>query len=29
MVKLLDYDKPERWAELEASDNLFALVVMA
>jgi hypothetical protein len=29
MVKLLDYDEPERWAELEASDNVFALVVMA
>lgn len=29
MVKLLDYDAPERWAELEASDNVFALVVMA
>ncbi|NEV65176.1 hypothetical protein [Thiorhodococcus minor] len=28
-VKLLDYDEPERWAELEASDNVFALVVMA
>ncbi|MEA3644139.1 MAG: hypothetical protein VBE63_30080, partial [Lamprobacter sp.] len=29
MVKLLDYTDPERWAELEASDNVFALVVMA
>ncbi|WPL18592.1 hypothetical protein Thiowin_03666 [Thiorhodovibrio winogradskyi] len=29
MVKLLDYADPERWAELEASDNVFALVVMA
>ncbi|WP_242519287.1 hypothetical protein [Halochromatium roseum] len=29
MVKLLDYAAPERWAELEASDNVFALVVMA
>ncbi|WP_242479470.1 hypothetical protein [Lamprobacter modestohalophilus] len=29
MVKLLDYTQPERWAELEASDNVFALVVMA
>jgi hypothetical protein len=29
MVKLLDYVDPNRWAELEASDNLFALVVMA
>jgi hypothetical protein len=29
MVKLLDYTPPERWAELEASDNVFALVVMA
>nr|WP_242479251.1 hypothetical protein [Lamprobacter modestohalophilus] len=29
MVKLLDYDEPERWAELEVSDNVFALVVMA
>jgi hypothetical protein len=29
MVKLLDYTTPERWAELEASDNVFALVVMA
>ncbi|MEA3644180.1 MAG: hypothetical protein VBE63_30285, partial [Lamprobacter sp.] len=28
-VKLLDYAEPERWAELEASDNVFALVVMA
>ncbi|MCF8016850.1 MAG: hypothetical protein K9L65_14395, partial [Chromatiaceae bacterium] len=26
MVKLLDYAEPERWAELEASDNVFALV---
>jgi hypothetical protein len=29
MVKLLDFTTPERWAELEASDNVFALVVMA
>nr|WP_242518954.1 hypothetical protein [Halochromatium roseum] len=29
MVKRLDYAEPERWAELEASDNVFALVVMA
>ncbi|WP_295404135.1 hypothetical protein [uncultured Thiocystis sp.] len=29
MVKLLDDLAPERWAELEASDNVFALVVMA
>ena len=29
MVKLLDYAEPKRWAELEASDNVFALVVMA
>ncbi|KAA6182100.1 hypothetical protein F2Q65_18475 [Thiohalocapsa marina] len=29
MVKLMDWDTPERWAELEASDNPFALVVMA
>ncbi|MEA3644076.1 MAG: hypothetical protein VBE63_29760 [Lamprobacter sp.] len=29
MVKLLDYAEPARWAELEASDNIFALVVMA
>ncbi|MBK5967526.1 MULTISPECIES: RpnC/YadD family protein [Thiorhodovibrio] len=29
MVKLLDYAEPERWAGLEASDNVFALVVMA
>jgi hypothetical protein len=29
MVKLLDYAEPQRWAELEASDNVFALVVMA
>ena len=28
-VKLLDYAEPKRWAELEASDNVFALVVMA
>ncbi|MCF7996847.1 MAG: hypothetical protein K9L32_13080 [Chromatiaceae bacterium] len=28
-VKLLDYTTPVRWAELEASDNVFALVVMA
>ncbi len=25
----MDYAEPERWAELEASDNVFALVVMA
>lgn len=29
MVKLLDWTDPDRWAELEASENLFALVVMA
>ncbi|MBK1617754.1 hypothetical protein CKO42_04650 [Lamprobacter modestohalophilus] len=29
VVKLLDYAEPERWAELETSDNVFALVVMA
>ncbi|EIC20973.1 RpnC/YadD family protein [Thiorhodovibrio frisius] len=29
MVKLLDYAEPERWSELEASDNVFGLVVMA
>jgi hypothetical protein len=29
VVKLLDYAEPERWAELEASENVFALVVMA
>ncbi|MBK1720558.1 hypothetical protein [Thiocystis violacea] len=29
MVKLLDHDEPARWAALEASDNVFALVVMA
>ena len=29
MVKLLDYVEPARWAALEASDNVFALVVMA
>lgn len=29
MVKLLDYVEPARWATLEASDNVFALVVMA
>ncbi|MEA3643641.1 MAG: hypothetical protein VBE63_27485, partial [Lamprobacter sp.] len=29
MVKLLDDTTPERWAELETSDNVFALVVMA
>ncbi|MEA3642457.1 MAG: hypothetical protein VBE63_21300 [Lamprobacter sp.] len=29
MVKLLDSTQPKRWAELEASDNVFALVVMA
>ena len=28
-VKLLDFMAPDRWAELEASDNRFALVVMA
>ncbi|MFB1488022.1 MULTISPECIES: hypothetical protein [unclassified Thiocapsa] len=29
MVKLIDWDTPERWPALEASDNPFALVVMA
>lgn len=29
MVKRLDEVTPERWADLEASDNVFALVVMA
>jgi hypothetical protein len=29
MVKLIDWDTPERWPELETSDNPFALVVMA
>jgi len=29
VVKLLDYDEPQAWAALEASDNVFALVVMA
>jgi len=29
MAKLLDWDTPERWPLLEASDNVFALVVMA
>ncbi|MCO5761208.1 MAG: hypothetical protein NHG36_06810 [Chromatiaceae bacterium] len=29
MVKLLDYAEPGQWAALEASDNIFALVVMA
>jgi hypothetical protein len=29
MVKLLDYAEPQRWGALEASDNIFALVVMA
>lgn len=29
MVKLLDYAESARWAELEAIDNVFALVVMA
>ena len=29
VAKLLDWDTAERWAELEASENLFALVVMA
>jgi len=29
VAKLLDWSTPERWAELEASDNVFALVVMA
>ena len=29
MVKLLDYVEPARWAALEASHNVFALVVMA
>jgi hypothetical protein len=29
LVKLLDYAEPRRWAELESSGNVFALVVMA
>lgn len=29
MVKLIDWDSPEHWPMLEASDNPFALVVMA
>jgi hypothetical protein len=29
VAKLLDWNTPERWAELEASGNFFALVVMA
>ena len=29
MVKLIDWDTPKRWSTLEASDNCFALVVMA
>ena len=29
VAKLLDWDRPARWAELERSDNRFALVVMA
>ena len=29
VAKLLDWQTPERWAELEASDNRFALVAMA
>lgn len=29
MVKLLDWTAPERWKQLETSDNLFALVAMA
>jgi flagellar biosynthesis/type III secretory pathway protein FliH len=29
VAKLLDWDTPERWPVLEASDNIFALVVMA
>ena len=29
VAKLLDWDRPGRWAELEQSDNRFALVVMA
>ncbi len=29
VVKLIDWDTPERWPALEASDNPFALVVMA
>lgn len=28
-VKLLDYQTPQKWAELEASQNPFAIVVMA
>ncbi|MFB1511163.1 MAG: hypothetical protein AADX96_17840 [Thiocapsa sp. C3-sup] len=29
MVKLIDWDTPERWSALEGSENPFALVVMA
>src|SRR5690606_1787867 len=29
VVKLMDWESPERWQALEASDNVFALVVMA
>ncbi len=29
VVKLIDWESAERWRELEASDNVFALVVMA
>ncbi|WP_300971336.1 hypothetical protein [Thiocapsa sp.] len=29
MVKLIDWDTPERWSALEVSENPFALVVMA
>jgi predicted transposase YdaD len=29
VAKLLDWDRPKRWAKLERSDNPFALVVMA
>lgn len=29
IAKLLDWDSPERWRRLEASENVFALVVMA
>ncbi|WP_300971331.1 hypothetical protein [Thiocapsa sp.] len=29
MVKLIDWDTPEAWPALEASNNPFALVVMA
>ena len=29
VAKLLDWETPERWAELETSENCFALVVMA